>query len=147
MLVTCNLCVQLNSGSIKLSDEPCFTQQTVGLTWGTTLRRRPRARLNRGHFWRGLIGQSRSKSYGDPENLPTEHCVPHAAIYFRTDAAATPTWKVMTDNRDQRCEALAGKADTSRDWENAAPCTSHSNGSIHPAALSPLSGRPYRTLQ
>jgi hypothetical protein len=54
-------------------------------------------RLDRGRFWSGFIGQSRSKSYGDPKNLPTEHCVQHATVHFRTDAAATPVWATRSN--------------------------------------------------
>jgi hypothetical protein len=61
-----------------------------GLTSGITLQRMQRAQVNHGRFWRGFIGQSRSKSYDDPKNLPGEHCVQHATVQFRTDAAATP---------------------------------------------------------
>jgi hypothetical protein len=80
----------INRCSAKLSDEPCFTQQTGGLTWGITLREMQHAQLNRDRLSREFIGQSRARSYGNPRNLPGEHCVQHATVQFRSDAAATP---------------------------------------------------------
>src|SRR5260370_36967538 len=37
-----------------------------------------------------LLGNRVARSYRESKNLPREHCVQHATVQFRTDAAATP---------------------------------------------------------
>jgi hypothetical protein len=38
-----------------------------------------------------LLGNRMARSYANPKNLPGEHCVQHATVQIRTDAAATPS--------------------------------------------------------